>query len=160
VQDWQHAAILDRVEKLVAVPAGGQRTGLTLSVSNDCQSDGLGVVEDGTKGVRERVSELAALVYASYHLRCHVAAVSAREGEQLEEALHAFLVLRGVWVSLAPDALEVEVGDEAWCTMARAGDDKGIEVVLLDHAVEVDVAVVVSLLLNDLNLKVNTYVND
>jgi hypothetical protein len=89
-----------------------------------------------------------------------VAAVSAREGEQLEEALHAFLVLRGVWVSLAPDALEVEVGDEAWCTMARAGDDKGIEVVLLDHAVEVDVAVVVSLLLNDLNLKVNTYVND
>jgi hypothetical protein len=81
VQDWKDAAILDRVEELVAVPAGGQRTGLTLSISHDGQSNGLGVVEDGTEGVRERVSELAALVNASHHLRCHVAAVSAREGE-------------------------------------------------------------------------------
>jgi hypothetical protein len=153
VQDWQHTAILDGVEEFVAVPASGQRTGLALSVSNDCQSNGLGVIEDGTESVRERVSELAALVDASHHLGCHVAAMTTREGKLLEEALHAFLVLRGVWVGLAPDALEVEVGNEAGRSMAGTGDDKGIEVVLFDHAVEVDVAVVVSLLLNDLNLE-------
>jgi hypothetical protein len=160
VQDGQHTAILDRVEKFVAVPAGSKRTGLTLSVSNDCQGDGLGVVKDGTESVGERVSELAALVDASHHLRRHVAAVSTGEGELLEEALHAFLVLRSVWVSFAPDALEVEVGNEARRTMAGTGDDKGIEVILLDHAVEMDVAVMVSLLLNGLDLGVKTYVKD
>jgi hypothetical protein len=160
VQDWQHTAILDRVEEFVAMPASGQRTGLALSVSNDCQSDGLGVVEDGTESVRERVPELAALVDTSDHLGCHVAAVSTGEGELLEEALHAFLVLRGVWVGLAPDALEVEVGNETRRSMAGTGDDKGIEVVLFDHAVEVDVAVMVSLLLNDLSLAMIAYVKD
>jgi hypothetical protein len=44
--------------------------------------------------------------------------------------------------------------------MARTGDDKGIKVVLLDHAVEVDVAVVVSLLLKYINLRVRAYVKD
>jgi hypothetical protein len=69
--------------------------------------------------------------------------MSARERELLEEPLKTLLVLRRVTVSLAPDTFQIEVGDQAWCTVTGARDDKGIQVVLLDHAVEVDVSALV-----------------
>lgn len=68
VQDGQHAAVADRVEELVAVPGCCERTRLALAVTDDCEGDGLWVVEDGAEGVRERVAELAALVDAAYYL--------------------------------------------------------------------------------------------
>ncbi len=65
VQDRQHGAVADRVEELVAVPAGGQRAGLGLAVADDAGDDQVGIVERGAEGVRERVTELAAFVDAS-----------------------------------------------------------------------------------------------
>ena len=51
MEDRQDRTILDRIEELVAVPAGSQWTRLTLAISNDCKSNGLGVVEDSTESV-------------------------------------------------------------------------------------------------------------
>ena len=76
--------------------------------------------------------------------------MSAREGELLEEPLKTLLVLRCVAVGFTPDTFQIEVGDQAWGTVTRAGDDKGIEVVLFDHAVEMDVSEQVRRSLTDL----------
>lgn len=73
------------------------------------------------------------------YLWCHVAANTSWERECLEELLETFNVFTLVRVNLAVDAFQVEVGDESGCAVARAGDDEGIEVILLDQSVHMDV---------------------
>jgi hypothetical protein len=85
--------------------------------------------------------------------------MSSRERKLFEEPLKTLLVLRRVTVSLAPDTFQIEVGDQAWCTVTRARDDKGIQIVLLDHAVEVDVSALVRSCLR-VPLDKMTYVKD
>ena len=62
MQDGQDGTIADRVEKLVAVPRGGQGTSLTLSVTDHGQGDEIGVVKYRTKGVGDRVPQLSSFV--------------------------------------------------------------------------------------------------
>ena len=69
-----------------------------------------------------------------------MASMSARERELLEESLETLLVLGCVTVGLAPNTFQVEVGDQAWSTVTRTRNDKGIQIVLLDHTIEVDVS--------------------
>jgi hypothetical protein len=61
------------------------------------------------------------------------------ERELGEEALQAFLVPGDVGVDLAVRALEVGIGNEAGTPMPGAGDVDHVEIVLLDHPVQVDV---------------------
>lgn len=69
--------------------------------------------------------------------------MSAREGELLEEALKAFFVLGRVAIGLAPNTFQIEVRDQTWSSVAWTRDDKSIKIVLLDHAVEVNVPAMV-----------------
>jgi hypothetical protein len=117
------------------------------------------VIVHRSESVRKRVSQLAPFVYGARrfwnqplaslisirglqggYTWSHVRANAARKTELLEEALHAIFVLRYVRVDFTVDAFEVEVGDETWGTVPRAGDNEGIHAVLLDHAVEVNTA--------------------
>lgn len=83
------------------------------------------------------------------YLWSHMTAVSAREGEISEQALHSILVLGSVVISFTPDTLEVEIGDETRSAVSRTRDDESVEIILLDHAVEVDVATSVSVVHRD-----------
>jgi hypothetical protein len=69
--------------------------------------------------------------------------MSARERELLEESLKTLFVLRCVAVGLAPNTFQVEIGNQARSTVTGTRDHKGIEVVLLDHTIEVDVSATV-----------------
>jgi hypothetical protein len=51
VKDWENGTILDRVEELVAVPACGQWACLALTISDNCKSNGFGVIEDSAECV-------------------------------------------------------------------------------------------------------------
>jgi hypothetical protein len=68
VEDWKNSTILNRVEEFVAVPACSQWASLALAISDDRQSNGLGVVEDSAECVRDRVSELTTLVDTANYL--------------------------------------------------------------------------------------------
>ena len=50
------------------MPARGQWACLALAISDDCERDCLGVIEDSAECVRERVAELTTLVDASNDL--------------------------------------------------------------------------------------------
>lgn len=52
MEDRKDCSIVDGVEELVAVPAGGKWASLRLSVSDNGECDGFWVVKYGTKGVR------------------------------------------------------------------------------------------------------------
>jgi hypothetical protein len=62
MQDGQHRAVGDRVEKLVGLPGGGQRPGLGLAVADDAGDDKGGIVERCAEGVAEGIAEFAAFV--------------------------------------------------------------------------------------------------
>src|SRR5438034_4794574 len=47
-----------RIDELVAVPTRGERARLRLAVADDARDDKVGIVEDRTVGMRERVAEL------------------------------------------------------------------------------------------------------
>ena len=53
VQDRQHGAVACRVQELVRVPAGCQRSRLGLAIADDAGDQQIGVVEGGAVGVRQ-----------------------------------------------------------------------------------------------------------
>ena len=79
MQDRQHATVGCRVQELVAVPAGGERSGLGFTVAHHARDDQVRVVECSTERMRQRVAEFSAFVNRSRRLRCHVARNTARE---------------------------------------------------------------------------------
>ncbi len=68
MEDREHAAVSGRIEELVAVPAGGERSGLRLAVADDAGDDQVRVVERCPIGVAQGVPELAPLVNAARRL--------------------------------------------------------------------------------------------
>ena len=52
MEDRQYGAVAPRIEKLVRVPARGERPGLRLTVADDACRDQAGVVEDRAVRVR------------------------------------------------------------------------------------------------------------
>ena len=112
VEDREHAAVSGRIEELVAVPAGGERSGLRLAVADDAGDDQVRVVERGPVGVAEGVPELAALVNAARRLGRDMAGDASREAELLEQLPHPIGVLADLRVDLAVSPFQVGVSDQ------------------------------------------------
>src|SRR5437762_9616403 len=93
VQDRQHCSISDRIEELVAVPAGGERPGFGLPITDHYQSDKVWIVVDGSVRVRDAVTKFTAFVNAAGSFRSGVTANSTRERKLFEETLHPSQVL-------------------------------------------------------------------
>ena len=89
VQDRQHHAVAGRVEELVGVPARRERPGLGLAVADHAGHHEVGVVERGSVGVHQRISQFAALVDRAGCLRRHVAGDPAGERELPEQPAQA-----------------------------------------------------------------------
>ena len=139
VQDRQDRAVADRVEELVRMPAGRQRPGLGLAVADDAADEQARVVERGPVRVRERVTELAALVDRAGRLGRHVARDSAWERELAEELADPVLVPGDARVELGVRALEVRARDQAGAAVAGPDDVDAVEVAGPDLAIHVGV---------------------
>ena len=100
------------------MPTSSQRPGLTLTITDDSESDQVGVVEDGTKGMGEGVSQLTTLVEGSGRLGGCVRADSAGERELSEELSHTVDGLGDAGVDLGVDTLEEGLGEYSRCTVA------------------------------------------
>jgi hypothetical protein len=139
VQDRQHGAVARGVDEFVRMPARRQRARLRLAVSDDAAHDQVSVVESRSVGVRERISELPALVNRSRCLRSDVARDPARVGELPEQPAQPLLAVADVRVHLGVGALEVGVGDESRPAVPRPGHVEHAEVALPNQAVQVRV---------------------
>src|SRR5689334_23111215 len=83
----QHRAVPSRIEKLVRVPGGRQRTGFRLAIADHNGHDQIRIVESSAIGVRHRISELAAFVDRTGCLRSAMATDPAWKRELLEQPL-------------------------------------------------------------------------
>jgi hypothetical protein len=68
-----------------------------------------------------------------------VAADAAGEGKFLEELKHPLLVLTFVWVDLRIGTLQINRRQNARRTVARASQEDGIEVVLVNQSIQMNV---------------------
>ena len=100
VQDGKHRAVGGGIQKLVRVPARGQRSGLRFAVAHDAGHDQVRIVEGCAVSVHQRVAQLAALVNRSRRLRRHVAGNAVGPAELPEQPLDSVLVLPDVRINL------------------------------------------------------------
>jgi hypothetical protein len=122
VQDRQDRAVAARVEECGNLPRSGQRPGLGLPVTDDARHRQLRMVERGTRGVREGVAELTALVNAARHLHADVAGHPARGGELPYQGGQPVDALRDVRIHLAVGAFEIHVREQRRTAVPRTGD--------------------------------------
>src|SRR5215471_693214 len=85
VQDRQNNPIGYRIQKLVGVPARGERAGFRFAVTDDAGDDQVGVVVSSPVSMRESVAKLATLVNRTRGFRRHMAGDSTWEGELREK---------------------------------------------------------------------------
>ena len=137
VENRQHRAVADRIEELVRVPGGGERSGLGFAVTNHARDNHLGIVEGHSVGVRKAVTQLTSFVNRARRFRRRVAADVAGEGEVLEELLHALGVLAFIRVHLGVRALEIRGAEHTRRAVPRAGHEDHIEILAHDHPVHV-----------------------
>ncbi len=104
MQDRQDDTVGRRIEELVGVPAGRERSGLGFAVAHDAGDDEIGIVEGRAIGVRERVAEFTAFMDGARRLGRNVARDAAGKRELGEEALQPIRVLRDVGIDLAVGA--------------------------------------------------------
>ena len=144
VQDGQHSTVAHRVQKFVGLPAGSQRAGLSFAIAHGAGHDKVGVIEGGTKGMSDGVTQLAALIDGTRSLRGNVRGNAAGEGELLEQFLHALFIAADVGVDLRIGAVQIGVGHKEVAAVTRTGDQDHILIVLLDDAIQVDIDEVLS----------------
>ena len=139
MQDRQHGAVADRVQELVGMPRRRERSGLRFTVPHHHRDEQIGVIEGRAEGVGDAVAELAAFVDRARSLGRAVAADASGEREFLEELGHPFFVFALVRVHLRVGPFEVDRRQHARGAVAGAGEKDGVEVVLVDQPIEMDV---------------------
>ena len=139
MQDRQDHAVRHRAQELVGMPARRQRPRLRLAVADHAGDDEVRVVERGPVRMRDRVPQLAPLVHRAGSFRRHVARNPAGERELGEETLHALLVRGDIRIDLAVGSFQIGVRDQAGPAVPRPGDVEHVEIVFLDHAVQVGI---------------------
>ncbi len=121
------------------MPAGRERAGLRLAVSNHAEDFEVRIVEGGAIGVDQRVPQLASFVDRSGRLRRVVARDAARERELAEEVLQADRVSADRGIDLAVGALKIRVRDHPGPAVPGPADEDRVEIPRFDHAVQMRV---------------------
>ena len=113
VQDRQHGAVRNWVEKLVGLPCGRQRPRFRLTVADDAGDDQIRIVERGPEGMAKRISKLAAFVNRARRGRRDMAGNSAGKRELLEELFQSGFVLANVRINLTLGAFEINIAHQS-----------------------------------------------
>jgi hypothetical protein len=132
----QDGAVVDRVEKLRAVPARGQRSGFRLAVADRARDEQVRIVEGGAERVREDVAQLAAFVDRPRRLRGRVARDAAGKRKLFEEALHPGGVAGDVRKQLAIRAFQIGIGNDRGPAVTGTGEEDRVEIARGDRTVE------------------------
>src|ERR1700741_3666276 len=101
MQDRQYRGVARGIQKLVRVPAGGERTCFRLTVSHNATDEQVRIIERSAIGVGERVAEFPTFVNRPGSFRRDVAGDSAGKGKLLEQPLHALFVLWNMRINFA-----------------------------------------------------------
>lgn len=122
MQNRQHGAAGYRIEKLVGMPCGGERSRLRLAIADDAGDDEIGIVEHCAERMAERIAQFAALVDRAGALGRCVTGDSARKGKLDKQLPQPGLILADIGIDLAVSAFKISVSHDSRAAAARAGD--------------------------------------
>ncbi|EFH27144.1 hypothetical protein GVAMD_0243 [Gardnerella vaginalis AMD] len=137
VQDWKHDTIGTWVHKLVGLPTGSQRTGLSFTIANDCWNEQAWVVHNSAVSVRKCVTKLATFVDGTWGFRSEVRRNTAWVRELTEELLQTSFVLSNLWIVLSVSTVEVRLSSTSWAAVAWTHDNHGVLLVISDKTINV-----------------------
>ena len=101
--------------------------------------DEIRVIERRAVGVRESVAEFSAFMNRSWRLGCAVASDAAGERELLKELLQAIHIETLLRINLRVRAFQICGTENAARSMSGSREKNHIEIVFLDHAVQMDI---------------------
>jgi hypothetical protein len=109
------------------------------AVADDRGHDQVRIVECGSKGMRQGVTQFATFMDAAGRLRSDVTGNAAGETELCKQLLHTKFVFSDVRVHLGVRAFKVGVGDQRWSAVTRSGNEEHIQVMRCDDPIEMHV---------------------
>src|SRR2546421_4047538 len=136
MQDGQHGAVACRVKEFVGMPTGGERSSLGLAVAHHATSDKIGIVENRTVSMRQRIAQFTAFMDGAGCLRSVVAGYASGKRELLEQLSHAFFVSLNAGIQLGVGAFQIGVRHHARPTVSRTANVNNVEIVFLDQRSE------------------------
>src|SRR5260370_36261894 len=99
MQDREHRAVTDGIQKFVGVEGRGQRSGLRFAVSHDNGDDEVRVVEGSAESVRQAITELAAFMDGTGSIVRAMTADASWKGKLFEELLESSVGLALVGIN-------------------------------------------------------------
>src|ERR1700730_4515597 len=121
------------------MPTGGQRPCLRFAVAHNATDQQIWIVERCAVGMRNRVSQLAALVNRTGSFRSHMAGNSTRERKLLKQFSQSILVLRNTWIDFAVSPFQISVSNEPGTSMAGSCHIHHVEIMRLDQSIQMHV---------------------
>src|SRR5260370_34352064 len=107
MQDREHRAATDAIQKFVGVEGRGQRSGLRFAVSHDNGDDEVRVVEGSAESVRQAITELAAFMDGTGSIGRAMTADASWKGKLFEEFLEAGFGLRFIRINFRVKSLPI-----------------------------------------------------
>src|SRR6202035_2617447 len=128
-----------RIQELVGMPGGRERSGFRFAITDHTGDDQIRVVEYRAEGVAERVAELSAFMNGTGAFGRNVAWNTAGERELHEQFPEAGRVCGDLGIDLAVGSLQIRIAHQCRSAMTRAGDIDHVQAVGANDAVEVRV---------------------
>ena len=110
MQDREHRAVTDWIQKLVGVEGRGQRSGLRFAVSHDNGDDEVRVVEGGTESMRQTITEFAAFMDGARCIGRAMTADASWKGKLFEEFLESRFGLALIGINFRVSSFQITVG--------------------------------------------------
>src|SRR5436190_10421756 len=101
MQDGKHGAISRRIQKLVRMPTGGERTRFRFAIAYHARDEQVRIIERRAVRMRQRVAKFAAFMNGARRFRCNVTRNSARKRKLFEEPLQSVFRLWNLTIDFA-----------------------------------------------------------
>ena len=136
MQDRKHRTIPRWIKKFVGMPAGCQRRCFCLAIAHDAGNNQVRIIERRAIRMRQRITELAALVNRARCLGCHVTRNAGRPRELAKQTPQPVAVLRNLGIALGVCALKIGMRHDARPAMTRADHHHHVQVVGFDQTIQ------------------------
>ena len=121
------------------MPGRCQGTCFRFAIAHYDRHNQIGIIVGSAVSMGNAVAQFTAFMNGTRCFGGAVAADTAGERKLLEELQHAFFIFTFVGVNFRVSSFQVDRSQHAWCAMAGARHENGVQTVLVNKPVHMDV---------------------
>src|SRR5258708_23777007 len=119
------------------MPCRSGWTSLGLSIANNTGNNQVRIIHRGTKGGSQRIAQFTTFMNGTRNTRVEMTGKATRPGEALDKTFQPGLIMGQLLIKPLQRAFKVQIGQVSGSSMSRSGDQKHIQVMLIDETVKV-----------------------